>query len=77
MAKLNKNESSQVLTIMDKPGWEALMKLVALTINDLNSRSAGGSNAFETLKSLHLREGKVAALEEFFNDLEKGVSLSD
>ncbi|MES2216639.1 MAG: hypothetical protein V4481_05090 [Patescibacteria group bacterium] len=77
MAKLNKSESGAVFAIMDKPGWAALMKLVAMTINDLNARSVPGTNAFETLRSLHIREGKVDALKEFFNGIENGESLSE
>ena len=61
---------------MDKPGWSCLMKLVAMTISDLNSRKTSGTNEFETLRSLFTREGRVSALEEFFNDLEQGNSLT-
>lgn len=77
MSRLNKTESGQVMRMMETPGWDALTTLVAATINDLNSRTAGGTNAFEVLRSLHMREGKVAGLREFFEGLERGESLSE
>ena len=52
------------------------MKLLNMTISDLNSRKVSGMNEFETLRSLFIREGRVSGLEEFFKDLEDGVSLS-
>lgn len=76
MAKLNKTDSAAVLSIMEKPGWGALMKLVAVTINDLNSRPAAGNNEFEVLRSTFTRQAKVDALTEFFNGIENGESLS-
>ncbi len=77
MAKLPKIESAQVMSLMEKPGWAALLKLVAMTVNDLNSRRVQGQNEFETLRSLHTREGRVDALTEFFNGIENGESLSE
>ena len=77
MARLNKTETSQLIGIMDKPAWAALLKLVALTINDLNARPVSGQNEFETLRSLFRKEGKVEALTEFFNGIKNGESLSE
>jgi hypothetical protein len=76
MAKLNKTESAQVMAIMDKPGWTALLKLVSATVSDLNSREATGENEFQVLRSLFTKQGQAKALTEFFNDLESGSSLS-
>lgn len=64
------------MALMDKPGWDALAKLVAVTINELNARETPGQNAFETLRALHTREGQVKGLREFFDGIEKGDSLS-
>lgn len=76
MSKLNKIDSGAVLALMEHKGWETLLKLVALTINELNSRPVTGTNEFETLRSLHVMEGKVEALEQFFNELEQGMPLT-
>ena len=76
MAKLNKTESAQVMAIMEKPGWGALIKLVAMTVNELNNREATGENEFQVLRSLFTKQGQSKALTEFFNDLESGQSLS-
>jgi hypothetical protein len=76
MAKLNKTESSQLLAMMERPGWAALIKLVAMTVDDLNGREVSGQNEFETLRFVFTRQGKVDALKEFFNGIENGESLS-
>lgn len=76
MAKLNKSESAQIFAIMEKPGWAALIKLVAMTVSDLNARPASGNNEFEVLRSVFKKEAKVEALQEFFNGIESGESLS-
>ena len=77
MAKLNKSESAQVMSLMSHKGWEVLMKLVIMTIDELNARQATGSNAFEVLRSMYLRDGRVEGLKElFFNGLDNGTALS-
>ena len=77
MSKLSKSDSGQLMSIMQSAGWQALMKLVAMTINDLNSREVTGQSEFETLRSIFTRQGRVGALKEFFNDIENGNSLSE
>ena len=74
---LNKQDSAALMAMVDKPGWFALQKLVAMTINELNNREVSGSNEFEVLRSLFTREGRVGGLKEFFDGIEKGESLSD
>ena len=77
MARLSKTDSSALMSLVDRPGWQALIKLASMTINDLNSRKAAGMNEFEVLRSVFTREAKVEALQEFFDGIEKGESLSD
>jgi hypothetical protein len=77
MARLSKTDSAALMALVDRPGWQALIKLASMTINDLNSRKASGGNEFEVLRSVFTREAKVEALQEFFDGIEKGESLSD
>lgn len=77
MAILNKSDSAQIFSLMEHKGWGVLTKLVAMTVNDLNARKAAGTNEFEVLRSLHIKEGRVDALKEFFNDVESGKVLSE
>lgn len=77
MARLNKTDTGQLMGMMGKPGWEVLLKLVSMTIGELNSREIPGQNEFETLRALHTRQGKVDGLKEFFNGIENGESLSE
>ena len=76
MSKLSRTESAQLMSLMDKPGWACLTKLVAMTINELNAREATGENEFQVLRALFTRQGRVGGLTEFFNGIENGESLS-
>ena len=76
MAKLTRSESAQLLSLMDKPGWEVLIKLVAMTINELNSRPCPGENEFQLMRSVFRKEARVEALQEFFKGIEEGTSLT-
>ncbi len=76
MAKLSKTDSAVLAGAIGKPIWEVIMKLAAMTINDLNSREIPGTNAFETLRALHIREGQVKGIREFFDGVERGDSLT-
>ena len=53
------------------------MKLLVMTIADLNSRETQGTNTFEKLRSVFTKEGQVKGLTEFFKGLEDGESLTD
>jgi hypothetical protein len=76
MAKLNKTDSAILAANIGKPVWEVMMKLAAMTINDLNGREVPGTDAFETLRALHIREGQVRGIREFFDGVERGDSLT-
>ena len=75
--KLNKTDSGLIFALMQQRGWEPLMKLLAMTIADLNSRETQGTNTFEKLRSVFTKEGQVKGLTEFFKGLEDGESLTD
>ena len=77
MAKLNSKDSGPVVNMMSKPGWAELLKLVTMTIRELNDREIPGQNEFETLRALHTVQGKVEGVMEFFNNLENGSALSN
>ena len=64
------------MALMEKPGWEALMKLAAMTISELNAQVAPGQNEYEKLRSVFTKEAKVEALKEFFQNIEDGHSLT-
>lgn len=76
MTQLNKEESALVMGLMQNRGWEKLLKLVSLTINELNARPSQGENEFELLRSVFTKEARVAALREFFSGIENGESLT-
>lgn len=72
--KLNRGESAALLTIMEKPGWDVLLKLLSITVSELEGRKATGENEFQVLRSLFTREGKIEGLKEFFNSMDDAMS---
>lgn len=68
---LNKAEISQLKQLMKEEGWEILLRVLAGYINELNAENITGQNAFEALRALHSRQGKVEGLTEFFEHLDK------
>lgn len=74
MANLNKKEISALRAIMREPGWDILFKLSVQLINEYNEKTVSGTNAFETLRSLHTKQGMVAGITELFEIADRGVS---
>lgn len=70
----SKAEASAIRTIMQGAGWEVIVKLHGEKIEKLRAEKVTGTNEFETLRALHIREGKVEALTEFFEELENLAS---
>ncbi len=70
---LKKEQFALLKAMMREPGWDVLLQCVAERINELNADKPTGQNAFETLRALHIREGKVDGLTEFFDKVEKNA----
>ncbi len=73
MSKLTKTEASLVRKLMSDQGWDLIQKMLADRIRDIQADKVVGSNAFESLRMLHVNQGKADGLAEFFADLEKGA----
>lgn len=70
---LSKAEISQIKLFMKEDGFEVLLRILAQHIDEINATKVTGQNAFETLRELHIREGKVEGLTEFFDRLERNA----
>ncbi len=71
---LTKQEKGMIKGLMREQAWQALMKFVALKTEQWKGQPVGGKDAFETLRSLHTRDGKVEGINELFDEMEKTVS---
>lgn len=69
----DKYTSNQLKVLMDHPAWESLLKVLAERLRALEHEGVTGQNEFETLRSLHVKNGKIAGLTDFFNDVERGA----
>jgi hypothetical protein len=60
----------QLIKILHSDDFEALIKLYAEVIEKWNEENILGTNEFDTLKRVFIREGKKMGLKEFFSVLE-------
>lgn len=65
---------AKVRTLMMTDEWDALMRLVNRRVVNLSREPVTGRDAFETLRALHTREGRIDGLLKFFDDLDNGAS---
>jgi hypothetical protein len=68
---LTKEQRFQLKSFVKSDVWDLMMKCVYEKIGQLNAERQSGTNAFETLRAIHYRDGKVDGLTEFFSELEK------
>jgi hypothetical protein len=59
---------------MTTDSWDILIRLMNKRVNELYREQITGRDSFETLRALHMREGKIHGLLSFFDDLEIGAS---
>lgn len=71
--KISSAEASMLKQLQKENTWDIVIKLLAQKIDEIRAEDANGPGAFETLRSLHTNQGKVAGLKEFFDDLERGA----
>lgn len=69
--KLNKAQQSQIRGLMKSEGWDAVIKFVALKLDQWREQAVNGTTAFEELRALHKRDGKVEGVTELFDQLER------
>lgn len=50
--------------------WTAVIQFLALKLDQWRAQEITGSSAFEELRALHKRDGKVEGMNEFMEQLE-------
>ena len=68
---LTSAEKKQIKGIMKLEGWDAVMRFVGLKLDQWQAESVTGQSAFEELRALHKRDGKIEGVTEIFDQLEK------
>lgn len=69
MAQLNKQEQAQLKALLRADNWGVLEKYIAIYTGEINAQEITGTNAFETLRTLHTNQGKVNGMEELLERL--------
>lgn len=57
----------------ERGSYDDLVAIAAQYVRDLEHEEITGSNEFETLRALHIRQGKVDILMNFLSDIEKAI----
>ncbi len=72
MANLDKGQINLLKRLIrENDGWEVLELAMAQYIDAIQSERVNGTNEFETLRMLHINQGKVDGLKEFFEQVER------
>lgn len=68
---LTRAERSQLKMLMREPGWNALLRFVALKTTQWKEAAIEGKTAHQELRALHTRDGKVAGVTELLEEMER------
>lgn len=71
---LTKAEKSQIRAFMREKGWGSVMRFVGMKIDQWKEQPITGQSAYEELKALHTRDGKVSGVLELFDEMERTVT---
>lgn len=72
-SELTKQQRAQVKSLMQDQRWSAVERFIALKLEQWRSERASGSTAFEELRAIHTKEGKIDGVIELFNQMEQGA----
>lgn len=73
MATLSKFEQAQLKGLLKDDRWSVFEKYVAGHLQSLQEGRVTGQNAFETLRALHTKEGKIEGIEILMQLLENAA----
>lgn len=65
---------AKLKNLMTTDTWDILIKMLNRRVAELYQDPITGRDSFETLRALHMREGRIDGLLKFFDDLEIGAS---
>lgn len=73
MTQITKVQGAALKHMMQGDAWNVVMQLLGNELDTLRDQEVTGTNAFETLREVHTRQGKIVGLTDFFNKLERGA----
>lgn len=68
---LSKAEQAQLTRLLKDDAWPVLEKYVAFFVETIIEQRVAGNNEFETLRDLHINQGKTDGIGELFQALEQ------
>lgn len=68
--QLNKAQKSAISSLMNEDRWNVIELVKELLLGKFKQDNVGGQDAYTELKNLHIQQGKIEGLEQFFEILE-------
>ena len=68
---LSKQEKSQILNVLQSPGWRTIEQFSIFICNEIKNTSCVRDTEWETLKALLLVEGQTQGIKMFINEIYK------
>lgn len=69
--KLSILQKAQIKSWMSEESYDAVHQFYQNRIQEIQSEPITGRNAFEELRALHYKQGRIEELDKFFSDLER------
>ncbi len=63
-------EKNMLKVLVKTEGWDALLRAMERQVAEWMTSPVSGTNAFETLRDVHTKLGKIEGLKEFLNKVE-------
>ena len=70
---MDKLSKAQIKSLLNDPKFDGITKFYQEYRQKVQDENVIGSNEFETLRNVFMKEGKLAGLKEFFDNLEQSV----
>lgn len=64
-------EKQQILHILQSPQWTTVERLAELQIDQIKEQPSIADTEWKTLQNILVKEGKIAGIREFINELYK------
>lgn len=70
---LDRLQKQTLQRMVKEDSWDILVYSLKEYIDRIQAEEVIGSNEFETLRTLHIKQGKISGLTEFFSKVEQGA----
>ena len=70
---LTKQQKSQIKDLMQRPGWEVLVRFMSLIIDKWHESEVKAPDEFNTVWNIALKTGKIEGLKEYYELLDREI----